>query len=63
MRPTKSFRSCAVPESALNNALVPLKLQLAAAKDNLSQREWATLRAILIIYLTAEDIREEEAVA
>ena len=45
--------------SELNAQLVPLKLHLAEAKAALTTRQWATLRAILIIALTADELNEE----
>ena len=40
--------------------LVILKAALEDAKENLSEREWAALRACLTIYLTAEAEKAQE---
>ena len=46
-------------ESALNRELVPIKLALEEARSRLSDREWATLMAILALFVESEFPRKE----
>lgn len=56
--PHTSEGSMTATQTPFQGQLVLLKIMLESAKEKLSEREWAALRACLLIYLQAEEDRE-----